>query len=116
MQTLNMKVKELLNEARRLINDIGMCKGRLIWYSNDDPINGTKMAFDSAGAIGEAFNRLNPHNDNPVLNREIYSVAVSTLLKTLPEKMSLTKWHDDPARTRGDVLAAFSQAIDSLEG
>jgi len=102
------KAKDILMEARRLIQDVGFCKGRMHWIANDDWIKDDKMAYCTFGAILEATSRLGyyPGESN---------LALNVFYKTLGENVYIHRWNDDPVRTKSEVLSQFLMAIDLCE-
>ena len=102
--------REVLAEARRLINDIGFCKGRSVFYANNDP-KGDKLAFDICGAIAEACNRLVGISNSFCLSLQ----ARDRIQAIVGYKEWLPEWNDEPTRTKSDVLSLFIEAIDSCK-
>ncbi len=103
---MRVTVKEVLTEARRLLNDVGLCKGVLKYLGAD----GHVLAYCSMGAIDAAVTRLveGTNVDTYPLCREAIKAVTSVI-----GGPSIPSWNDTPELTRSDVLSAFSKAIDS---
>ncbi len=102
---MSVTVKEVLTEARRLLKDVGFCKGRLKYMAED----GHVLAYCSMGAIDTAITRLVEDGvDTYPLCREAIKAVTSVI-----GGPSIPSWNDTPELTRSDVLSAFSKAIDS---
>jgi len=100
--------REILSEARRLIQDIGFCKGRSRYVDAD----GHALAYCPMGAIDAAVERLYPNEPD---NYRITLACNDVFRDANEEIVSIPNWSDDPLRTKSDVLSAFSRAISSCE-
>jgi len=106
---MSVTVKEVLTEARRLLNDVGLCKGVLKYVGAD----GHVLAYCSMGAIDAAVTRLTESvGDTYTLCSQAIK-AVQVAIGGVSGGVSIPTWNDTPELTKSDVLSAFSKAIDS---
>src|SRR5258706_15167283 len=92
-----MNTKEVLIVARKLLIEVGWCKGWAVKFKADKPI-----AFCATGAIQyvSAPWRLKDKADDA--------------LRTAINWDYIPQWNDHKKRTKRQVLAAFNKAIKSL--
>ena len=94
---------QVLREARRLIADMGWCRGHFALNAAGLDVNECDpdaRAFCSSGAIWRAAD---------ADNRKF--VAAKSLLLAAIHPSTLVGFNDDPGRTREEVIAAFDRAI-----
>jgi hypothetical protein len=109
--------KEKLIEARRLIKDVGWCKGYSIAWSQNYK---EKLAYCSLGALYQthynsevSLQDLNKALDT--LQDVVIHIMNEEINPNLPQYNCIAKWNDNPIRTKSEILNAFSIAIDLVE-
>lgn len=105
---MSVTVKAVLIEARRLLKDVGFCKGKLKYTGED----GHALAYCSMGAIDAAVVRL-LERDGSGDTFPLVSGAMKALQTVIGGNQSIPTWNDLPDLTKSDVLSVFSKAIDA---
>ena len=97
--------REILTEARRLIQDVGFCKGRMRWLAADCDTD--VLAYCTMGAIIYAGIRLNKTYQSGDEALAIFQASLGV--------SDVPSWNDHPERTKSEVLSQFLIAIDICE-
>ena len=109
-----MNTRELIIQAKYLIQDIGFCKNENILYSN--PFSREyKVAYNLFGALYEIYRR-NDIGTKDCDWQEPWSAlenAVSLFYKIINPKVPIDDWNDDPLRTKSDIIYALNQMIEA---
>lgn len=97
-------VAEALTEARELLDKKGWTQGAYARDANGDEVlyySKDACKFCARGALFKACG-----------NDALYLLASDALDKFIPNALTVI-WNDDPGRTKEDVLAVFTAAIEA---
>lgn len=95
----------ILVNAKKLLEKVGWVQGTYTKFEND-----TIIGHCAAGAIFNAFNALDLPTSDPLYQaRQRFNQVVGISAD------AISRWNDQPTRTKEEVLAAFDRAIQENE-
>lgn len=108
-----MNTKELLIEARRLLQEVGWCQ-----LTNASK-NGNSVSIFSNEADSFCIYGAITKASNPKVIEDIYDTRepIEIIRNAIPPNFdkSITLWNDHPDRTKEEVINLFDNVIDSIE-
>jgi hypothetical protein len=104
---------DILQEARRLIDEKGWTQGQAARTRSGKPVEITlddASCFCTVGALSRACMNLGvPHSGHS------WSRTFTAFRQALPGSPDyIAAWNDAPSRTKDDVLKAFDKAIETV--
>lgn len=100
--TTTPSVCEVLDEAARLIREVGWCQQTYSKWDRGEPIG-----FCAIGALTSAAHRLLKED---FTNSAVPTAAEHKLAGAIGGSTSITRFNDAPGRTKEEVLAKFAEA------